>query len=157
MDFSQITEQLYMGTTPGPDDYEMLRGLGIQLVINMRFLRGRPPADRKPAVRYMRLRTADNPLFPIPAAVLMRGARAGLEVLQRGGKVYVHCSRGRHRSAAMAAAILIAEGRSPEEAMDLVKAKRAAAEPDARHIQPRIFEFARAWSEQKAAEAVFAR
>ena len=157
MDFSQITEQLYMGTTPGPDDYEMLRGLGIQLVINMRFLLGRPPADRNPAVRYMRLRTADNRWWPIPAAVLMRGARAGLEVLRRGGKVYVHCSRGRHRSAAMAAAILIAEGRSPEEAMLLIKARRVAAEPDARHIQPRIFEFARAWSQQKAAEAVLAR
>jgi len=157
MDFSQITEQLYMGTTPGPDDYEMLRGLGIQLVINMRFLLGRPPSDRYSAVRYMRLRTADNPWLPIPAAVLMRGARAGVEVLHRGGRVYVHCSRGRHRSAAMAAAILIAEGRSPKEAMLLIKARRVAADPDARHIEARIFEFARAWSQQKAVEAVLAR
>ena len=152
MDCSQITEQLYIGTTPGPGDYEVLRGLGIRLVINMRFLRGRPPADGNPAMQYMRLRTADNPLLPIPTDVLLRGTRAARDVMHRGGKVYVHCSRGRHRSVAMAAAILIAEGRSPQEAMDLLKAQRAAADPDARHIQPRILEFARRWTEQKVPE-----
>jgi hypothetical protein len=57
----------------------------------------------------------------------------------------------------MAAAILIAQGRSPEEAMDLLKAQRAAADPDARHIRPRILEFARRWSELKHPEATGAR
>jgi len=157
MDFSQITDQLYVGTTPRRGDYEMLRGLGIQLVINMRFLRGRAPADGKPTMRYMRLRTADNPMLPIPTEVLMRGTRAALEVIRRGGKVYVHCSRGRHRSVAMAAAILIAQGRSPEKAMELLKTQRAAADPDARHIQPRIIEFAQRWRELKPDEARVSR
>jgi protein tyrosine phosphatase (PTP) superfamily phosphohydrolase (DUF442 family) len=157
MDFSQITDQLYIGTTPRRGDYEMLRGLGIQLVINMRFLRGRAPADGKPAMLYLRLRTADNPLLPIPTEVLMRGTRAALEVMRRGGNVYIHCSRGRHRSVAMAAAILIAQGRSPQEAMDLLKAQRAAADPDARHIRSQIVEFALRWSETKPSKAAVNR
>lgn len=157
MDFSQITDELYIGTTPRRGDYEMLRALGVQLVINMRFLRGRAPADGKPGMRYMRLRTADNPLLPIPTEVFMRGTRAALDVMRGGGNVYIHCSRGRHRSVAMAAAILIAQGRSPQEAMDLLKAQRTAADPDASHIQSRILEFARRWSEAKPSKAAVNR
>jgi protein tyrosine phosphatase (PTP) superfamily phosphohydrolase (DUF442 family) len=145
MDYSEVTKQLYVGTTPNPRDYEMLRRLGIQLVINMRFVFGNEPPAGDPAIEYLRFRTIDHPLFPIPIEILLQGARAGRAVLRDGGKVYVHCSRGRHRSIAMAAAILIASGLSPSEAMSLLKLRRAAADPEASHIQPRILAFARAW------------
>jgi hypothetical protein len=151
MDYSEITKQLYIGTTPKRPDYEVLRGLGVRLIINMRFLRGgRPPAG-SPPIRYMRFRTIDHPLFPIPMEALLQGAQAGIAVLRDGGKVYVHCSRGRHRSIAMAAAILIASGKSASEAMSLIKRRRAAADPDASHIQPRILAFARAWADAQPA------
>ena len=61
--------------TPASGTMRCCAALGIRLVINMRFWRGRPPRDGKPAMRYLRLRTADNPLLPIPAEVLMRGTR----------------------------------------------------------------------------------
>lgn len=149
MDYSQITDELYIGTTPGRGDYEVLRRLGIELVINMLVLGGRPPDGAQHALGYMRLPTFDIPFLPIPTAALMRGTRAALDVIRSGGKVYAHCSRGRHRSVAMAAAILIARGLSPEEAMALIKGRRAAADPEARHIRPRILEFARCWSDQR--------
>jgi hypothetical protein len=152
MDYSEITKQLYIGATPSRLDYEELRDLGIQLVINMRFVRGRPPPEGVPPMRYMRFRTIDNPLFPIPMQVLLRGARAGLAVLREGKKVYVHCSRGRHRSIAMAAAILIASGLAPDEAIGLIKRQRAAADPEAAHIRPRILAFADAWADGKSAD-----
>jgi dual specificity MAP kinase phosphatase len=145
MDYSQINDALFIGTTPSRADYDLLRKLGVQLVINMRFLRGHGPARGQPAVEYLRLRTFDNPLLPIPTAALMRGTRRALGVIGRGGKVYVHCSRGRHRSVAMAAAILIAQGMKPEHAMQLLKKKRAVADPGAAHIQARILDFARCW------------
>jgi protein tyrosine phosphatase (PTP) superfamily phosphohydrolase (DUF442 family) len=147
MDYSKITDQLYIGTTPNRLDYEVLRRLGIRLVINMRFARGRQPPPGDPPLRYLRLRTIDNPLFPIPMRALVRGARAGMSVLREGGKVYVHCSRGRHRSIAMGAAILMADGLSATDAMSVVKRQRAAADPDASHIRPRIIAFANAWRE----------
>jgi protein tyrosine phosphatase (PTP) superfamily phosphohydrolase (DUF442 family) len=36
MDFSAITDDLFIGTTPSVSDYDHLRELGVQLVINMR-------------------------------------------------------------------------------------------------------------------------
>jgi len=152
MDYSEITQQLYIGTTPNRRDYEVLRGLGVRLVINMRFARGRHPPVGHPAIRYMRFRSVDHPLFPISMEALLRGAQAGLAAIHEGGKVYVHCSRGRHRSIAMAAAILIASGLSPSEAMSLIQRRRVAADPEAAHIRPRILAFARAWADRQSAD-----
>ena len=39
MDFSKITEDLFIGMTPYATDYDHLRALGVRLVINMRFTR----------------------------------------------------------------------------------------------------------------------
>jgi protein tyrosine phosphatase (PTP) superfamily phosphohydrolase (DUF442 family) len=151
MDYSQITDQLYIGRTPSQADYDRLQDLGVKLILNMRFLRGGPPRGTDHGMTYVRLPTFDTPLLPIPVESLVRGTRLALEVMRSGGKIYAHCSRGRHRSVAMAAAILIAQGMPPSEAMQLIKRKRAAADPGARHIRPRILQFARQWSEQEAA------
>lgn len=145
MDFSSITDCLLVGTTPDMRDYERLHAEGVRLVINMRLLLGHGPSRPLTSMKYLRLRTFDSPLAPIPAHVLLRGAYAALSAIQEGDKVYVHCSRGRHRSVAMGAAILIAQGSSPEAAMKLLKRRRPVADPDARHIRPRILEFAEAW------------
>jgi hypothetical protein len=45
----------------------------------------------------------------------------------------------------MAAAILIAQGRTPEEAMTLIKQQRPHADPGAAYILSRILKFDRAW------------
>jgi protein tyrosine phosphatase (PTP) superfamily phosphohydrolase (DUF442 family) len=148
MDISRVTDFLYVGTTPAQEDFQRLHELGVRLVINMRLLLGRAPLRALPSMRYVRLRTFDNPLLPIPSAALVRGTRAALEVIAQGGGVYTHCSRGRHRSVAMAAAILIAQGLTPEAAMHIIRERRAVADPGASHIQPRILEFARVWHAQ---------
>ncbi len=148
MNYSQITDDLYVGTTPSQADYERLRRLGVRLVINMRFVHGQRPRAGNPSMEYMRLRTFDSPLLPIPIAALVRGAQAAIEVLHRGGKVYAHCSRGRHRGVAMTAAILIARGLSADEAISLIKQKRAEADPEAGYIKRRILLFEQRWRER---------
>jgi protein tyrosine phosphatase (PTP) superfamily phosphohydrolase (DUF442 family) len=148
MDISKISDGIWIGTTPSQRDYDRLRDLGVKLVINMRACWGNPPAGQHPAIRYLRLRTFDSPLVPIPASALVRGTQAALEVMNAGGGIYTHCSRGRHRSVAMAAAILIAKGWSPEDAMRLIKERRPEADPEAPHIRPRILAFERIWKEQ---------
>ncbi len=145
MNFSQITENLYIGTTPGRRDYDLLRKLGVELVINMRFLRGPYPGAGDPPLQYLWLRTFDNPLLPIPLRALIRGTHRALDVIHQGGKVYAHCAYGRHRSVAMGAAILIAQGLPPASAMSLIKSQRAIADPYAFHIRRRIMLFARRW------------
>jgi len=143
MNFSRITENLFIGDTPQPDDYGLLWELGVRLVINMRFEK-RPVSDQhSPPLNFLWLRTFDNPVLVIPIRKLVRGACAALETIQGGGKVYAHCAKGRHRGVAMGAAILIALGYRPEEAMQLIKTRRPIADPDAYYIRGRILRFAR--------------
>ncbi len=146
MDFSKITDNLYIGDTPRRGEYDFLRSLGVRLVINMRF-DWRPPKDpHQQPIDFLWLRTFDNPVLPIPIRSLMRGARAALETIKDGGKVYVHCARGRHRGVAMGAAILIAQGYEPQEAVELIKVQRPIADPDIYYIYRRILRFAREWA-----------
>ncbi len=145
MNYSPITDSLFVGTAPGRRDFDLLRDLGITMVINMRWTPGpRPPKD-DPALRYIQFRTFDNPFLPIPLRALIQGVQLALEEIKNGGKVYTHCQAGRHRSVAMAAAILIAQGRPLEEAMALIKQQRPIADPQAFHIRRRIELFARQW------------
>ena len=143
MDFSRITDDLFIGDTPNKKDYDTLRELGVWLVINMR---GEHPSTRdhhNPRLKFLWLPTADNPLLLIPVCCLKRGVRAALETIQNGGKVYAHCAKGRHRGVAMGAAILIAQGYDPDQAMQLIKNQRPTADPDIFYIRSRILKFAR--------------
>jgi protein tyrosine phosphatase (PTP) superfamily phosphohydrolase (DUF442 family) len=146
MNFSTITDDLFIGTTPLVRDYDGLRELGIRLIINMRFTRGPYPDPYHTPIRLLWLRTIDSPFFPIPIAKLILGAQAALETIQAGGKVYVHCAYGRHRGPAMGSCILIAQGYEPEAAMKLVMEQRSFANPNAYYIRPRILHFALQWN-----------
>lgn len=145
MDFSPITNELFIGRTPSTVDYNYLRELGVKLVINMR-VEYRPRKDLHPnPIQFLWLPTFDSPLVPISIKTLHRGARAALETIQSGGKVFVHCAGGRHRGVAMGACILIAQGYDPHAAMELINEKRPAADPFAFYIRPRILKFAEKW------------
>jgi hypothetical protein len=146
MNFSQITDDLFIGTTPSVKDYDQLRDLGVRLVINMRFTYGPRPDPHVPPLLLLWLRTIDSPFIPLPIPKLIIGARAGLEMIRMGGKVYVHCAYGRHRGVAMGSCVLIAQGYDPETAMKLIAERRTVADPYAYYIRPRILRFAREWN-----------
>lgn len=144
-DISRITDDLFIGTTPAKEDYELLRREGIGLVINMRLER-RPYPDMHPApLQFLWLPTIDWPLFPIPQWMLQRGVHLALEAIKSGKGVLAHCAGGRHRSVAMAAAILIAQGYEAQEAMQLIASRRPTADPFVYYIRERILRFAREW------------
>ena len=143
--FSNITDDLFIGTTPLASDYDGLRELGIRLIINMRLLHGPFPDPHHAPIQLLWLRTIDSPFFPIPISKLMTGAKAALETIQSGGKVYVHCAGGRHRGVAMGSCILIAQGYTAEEAMQLISKRRSFADPQIYYIRARILQFAQEW------------
>jgi protein-tyrosine phosphatase len=149
MDFSHITENLLIGTTPAPHDYEQLRELSVKLVINMRVEQGPFPDPHDPPLDFLWLRTFDTMFVPIPIGALIRGTQAALKVIESGSRVYVHCAAGRHRSVALGAAILIAQGHAPQPAMQLIKSKRSFADPEIFYIRWRILKFAAEWARQK--------
>ena len=145
MDYSKITEELFIGTTPAASDYDLLRSLDVGLVINMRLERRPfPDLDAHP-LNFLWLPTIDWPLCPIPIAMLKRGTRRALETIQAGKRVFAHCAGGRHRGVAMGAAILIARGYSAPDAMQLISARRQTADPQVFYIRSRILRFARQW------------
>ena len=145
MNYSQITECLFIGDTPAVKDYDHLRELGVRLVINMR-LEKRPGIDlHQPPLNFLWLPTLDTPGLVIPTRFLIRGVQAALETIYAGGKVYAHCQKGRHRGVAMGASILIALGYDPDEAIELIKEQRPIADPDIFYIRSRILRFAQAW------------
>ena len=146
MDYSQITQNLYIGTTPKASDYDQLHQLGVKLVINMRI--GFPPKrdSHLPPLTSLWLPVIDSPLFPIPMRFLRTGVMTALRVIEQGGSVYTHCSKGRHRGVVMGACILIAQGMEAEQAIRLIKQKRPVADPYVWYIQRRIIKFARAWN-----------
>jgi hypothetical protein len=148
LEFSSITDHLFIGVTPLASDYDGLRELGIQLLINMRFSRGPYPDLHHTPIRLLWLRTIDSPFVPLPISRLITGARAALETILLGGKVYVHCAYGRHRGPAMGSCILIAQGYKPEEAMKLVVKGRTVADPYIPYIRSRILKFASEWKNE---------
>ena len=143
--FSNITDDLFIGTTPLASDYDGLRELGIRLIINMRLMHGPFPDPYHTPIKLLWFRTFDSPFFPIPISKLITGAKAALETIQGGGKVYVHCAGGRHRGVAMGSCILIAQGYAAEEAMQLISKRRSFADPQIYYIRTRIIQFAQEW------------
>ena len=146
--FSHITDDLFIGTTPLASDYDGLRELGIRLIINMRFTRSPFPDPHHTPIQLLWLRTIDSPFFPLSIPKLMLGARAALETINKGGKVYVHCAYGRHRGPAMGSCVLIAQGYEPGAAMSLVADLRAVADPYTYYIRSRILKFAQEWDRE---------
>jgi len=146
MNFSTITNDLFIGSMPTARDYDRLRELGIQLVINMRFSRGPEPDSHHQPISTLWLRSIDSPFFPISIQKLIHGAQTALETIRAGGKVYAHCAYGRHRGVAMGACILVAQGHDPLEAMQLIAERRSVADPYAYYIRPRILKFADLWN-----------
>lgn len=149
MNYSRITDYLYIGTTPKVKDYKLLHELGVKLVLNMRIAYPPRRDPLTPPIRNMWLPVIDSPLFPIPIRFLKRGVCEALKVIEGGGVVYTHCSKGRHRGAAMAACILITQGMPAEQAIKLIKQQRLISDPQAWYIRRRIMKFEREWVKDK--------
>ena len=84
----------------------------------------------------------------MPIKTLEKGVRAAIPVIQNGDSVLVHCKAGIHRSVAQAACVLIGMGYTADDAMQLIKEKRAVADPDAGYIKKRIYKFENEWHRQ---------
>ena len=141
---SQITDYLYISAFPRGEHVAEIVALGVRLVLSMHWMRPTKMLG-KPPVELLWLPTFDFVLLPMPIKTLNKGVQAALPVIESGGAVLVHCKSGVHRSVAQAACVLIAMGYTVDDAMQLIKEKRAVADPDAKHIQSRIRKFAIQW------------
>ncbi len=146
---SKITDNLYIGKTPKRADYQYLQKNNIKNIVNMRADYFWFNSRNEQGILITWVPTIDFIFLPINAKKLMNTALAMSKKIQSGEKVLCFCRMGRHRSVAMAAAILITQGYSAEDAMHRIKLKRPIADPYARHIKKTIYHFENLWIEKK--------
>jgi protein tyrosine phosphatase (PTP) superfamily phosphohydrolase (DUF442 family) len=145
---SKITDYLYMGGEPSVEQVNELGNQGVRLIICMIGGRTPPEGFNRHPYRLLWLQTYDSFLTPIPISVLAHGTQAALSMIKQGGGVFAYCAFGRHRSAAMASAILIANGHSAHEAIELLLSRSTTADPKVLHIYNRIIAFEKYWKNQ---------
>ena len=148
LEYSQITDDLYIGAWPTKYNVDTIQSLGIKLVIST-ILENVDKELGQPPLRLVKMRMSDAiPKRPYyPTKTLMRGVNAAMEAFENGEKVMVFCKSGRHRSVTTACCILVGRGYEAEEAISPVENKRPQADlNDA--LRKRIKSFEQAWLEQ---------
>ena len=99
--FGQMDERFYRGAQPKEKDYESLKSLGIQTVVD---LQAEPKEYEKRLVESLGMRYVNIPMvgkqYPTEEAV-----QTFMKLVDdpATGKFYVHCAGGRHRTGAMGA------------------------------------------------------
>jgi protein tyrosine/serine phosphatase len=100
--FGQMDERFYRGAQPKKDDYQSLKALGINTVID---LQAEPKDYEKQMVESLGMHYVNIPMvdkaYPTEEAV---ASFLKLANDPNTGKFYVHCAGGRHRTGAMGAA-----------------------------------------------------
>jgi hypothetical protein len=121
LEFCQVTPNLYVGSQFNLFGKRMLEQRGIQACVNMRIEKD-DAAIGLALARYLHLPTVDD---DAPSTEnLQKGVEFIREIIQSGGKVYIHCGAGVGRAPTMAAAYLIAEGHSLDEALAMIRKVR---------------------------------
>jgi protein tyrosine phosphatase (PTP) superfamily phosphohydrolase (DUF442 family) len=145
MDISQITDYLFVGAEPCHDDVTEIQAQNVRLVISMMGERRPHRVFDESPLGSLWLPSYDTFFTPISITNLIKGVESAQKVIQSGARVLVHCQQGRHRSVIMAAAILIANGHSAEQAMTLLSARRQIADPRAWYVRRQIHRFEKYW------------
>lgn len=136
--FSHIAPGLHVGGQFFKHGWPELRSRGITAVVNMRKEHDDARTGIAPS-RYLYLPTQDN------TAPSLEHLRQGVEFIQSeiesGGQVYVHCWEGVGRAPTMAAAYLVSQGMTSDEAWAKIQAVRPFIRPSMAQIQ-RLEQFA---------------
>jgi protein tyrosine phosphatase (PTP) superfamily phosphohydrolase (DUF442 family) len=144
LDYSPITENLFIGAWPTKHHVETIKSLGVKLVIST-ILETPDKELGHPPLTLVRVRATDmGPRLIFPTGQVLKGVSAALPVLQAGDGVMVFCKAGKHRSATLTACILVGMGHSADESMRMVDEARPQAEFKAAH-QRRIRSFEKVW------------
>ena len=148
IDISKVTDYLYVGSKVGKEQADALKLLNFNLIISMI---GQMPPDEVytlPPFKTLWIKTYDTFFIPISIAKLLVGVTAALPIIQNKGKVLVFCMLGKHRSIAMGAAILISQGYTSKEAINLLTTARSAADPKMWYIRSQIMAFEKYWQKK---------
>ncbi len=117
---SEITPQLFVGGQYGRRGINRLKGWGITAVISLRLVD--PKLAKKSGFSVLHLPTKN--LTGPSQDDLKKGIQFIKKEIKKGGKVYIHCNHGVGRAPTMAAAYLMSEGLTFEDALARIKKVR---------------------------------
>lgn len=121
LQFSRVTPSLFVGPQFRQSGKRYLLRQGFNAVVNMRIEKDDAQFNLD-LPNYLHLPTVDDEAPSIEH--LEQGVAFIREVIQGGGKVYIHCGAGVGRAPTMAAAYLMADGYSLEEALQKIRRVR---------------------------------
>lgn len=135
--YSQITPNLYLGGQYSLQALINFKKIGITAVVNMRETMIHKP-DQFPWLKVLNLPTVDWTAPTIEN--LQKGCIFIKDVVDKGGKVYIHCHQGLGRGPSMVIAYLIYTGMTFDDAITEVKKVRPFIVPTSGQIT-RLKEF----------------
>jgi protein-tyrosine phosphatase len=119
--YGQVTPALFVGSQHGRMGKRKLQRLGIHASVNLR-------SEFDDDAHGLALASACHLPTPDNTAPSLEHLHQGIafirKVLESGGKVYVHCLSGIGRAPTLAAAYLISQGMTAEEAVEAVRRVR---------------------------------
>lgn len=139
LNMSWVTPHLALGGRIRPEDIPALARTGITYVVDTRSEhRDDIQALAKEHIELLHLPTPDTQ--PLSVEQMMEGAQWVDQRIKQGGRVLIHCEHGVGRSALLTTAVLVYDGLSAHDALQLVQQKRWQAAPNHRQVQ-RLREF----------------
>ena len=144
LDYSQITENLYIGAWPTKYHREKIIALGVTLIVSTILERTDKELNQAPLTLVRTHATDLGPRLIFPTGQILKGVEPAVAAIQKGHKVMAFCKAGKHRSATMSACILVGLGHPADEAIKIVEAGREEAEIKETHRQA-IHKFEETW------------
>jgi protein tyrosine phosphatase (PTP) superfamily phosphohydrolase (DUF442 family) len=152
LDYSRITENLYIAAWPTKHDVEKIKSLGVRLIVST-ILERTDKELNAPPLTLVRVHATDlGSRLIFPTSQLLKGVKPTVGALQASEGVMDFCKAGKHRSATMTACVLVGLGHTADEAISMVKQGRAKADFKPAHIE-RIKSFEEVWTKQQATKA----
>lgn len=146
LDYSQITENLFIAAWPTRYHREKIISLGVSLVVAT-ILELIDKELGEPPLTLVHTRATDlGPRLIYPTKQLLKGVEPAVATIHNGGKVMVFCKAGKHRSATMTSCILVGLGHPADEAIKIVEAGRDKVEINETHREA-IVKFEGKWKE----------
>src|SRR5579863_396844 len=139
LNMSWVTDHLAVGGRVREEDIPFLARTGITHVVDTRSeYCDDIEALAREQIELLYLPAPDT--YPLTIEQLQKGAAWVHERIQKGGRVLIHCEHGVGRSVLLTGAVLVYDGMSARDALELVQLKRWQAAPNQKQVA-RLKEF----------------
>ena len=147
LDITKITDYLYVGSWPKKENIDELKKRNIGLIISLIFQKDDKELGQKP-FKLLSFTTFDTPWTPLPMKVFYKSVEESQKYIKDNKAILVYCKSGMNRSVIIAAAILVSQGYTADEALELIRSKRLVAKGRRRGLLKQLYKFESEWNKK---------